>query len=139
MKIQQRYKLLNHAKQDYSKRFGHDYQFKKISRKDLHKLIDGNRYALMCEWWYCCYGLYKNCWQEPYEKGIWGLTQQGVDTAIKEVIDSTAKICRKDSRILYYEEDCGIHIVIVARDVLQCDFLIGLPYTDPRPYTPAKE
>lgn len=46
----------------------------------------------MCEWSYCCYGLYNNCWQEPIEEGFWGLTQKEVDDIIKHTIDSTAKI-----------------------------------------------
>jgi hypothetical protein len=78
----------------------------------------------MCEWYYCCYGLYQNCWQEVVQAGCWQETQKEVDDIIKNVIDSTAKICRKDSRILYCEDEYGVHVVIVARDVDACDYLI---------------
>ena len=43
---------------------------------------------------------------------------------IKQAIDSTTKICRRDSRILYGEDKDGIHIIIIARDVFKCDYLI---------------
>ena len=124
MKIQERYKLLNHAKKNYSEIFNCDYQFKKLSKRALYKLLEDNKHSAMCEWWYCCNGLYHNCWQEPIEEGCWDATQKAVDDAIKETITFTAKICRKDSRILYCEDEYGIHIIIVARDVFKCDYLI---------------
>lgn len=58
------------------------------------------------------------------EEGCWQETQKEVDNIIKSTIDSTAKICRKDSRILYCEDEYGIHVVIVARDIDACDYLI---------------
>ena len=101
MKTKERYKLLNYAKEDYSNIFDHKYEFKKLSKKALYKLLREIKHSCMCEWSYCCYGLYQNCWQEPIEEGIWGMTQEDVNKAIKSVIDDTAKICRRDSRILY--------------------------------------
>ena len=104
MKKQERYKLLNHAKKDYSERFNRNYEFKKLSKRALYELLRQNKHSSMCEWWYCCYGLYQNCWQEVVEEGCWQETQKEVDNIIKNVIDSTAKICRKGSRILYCED-----------------------------------
>ena len=124
MKKQERYKLLNHVKKDYSERFNRNYEFKKLSKRALYELLRQNKHSSMCEWWYCCYGLYRNCWQEVVEEGCWQETQKEVNDIIKNTIDSTAKICRKDSRILYYEDEYGIHVVIVARDVDACDYLI---------------
>ena len=124
MKLKERYKLLNYAKKDYSEIFKSDYQFKKLSKRALYKLLEDNKHSSMCEWWYCCNGLYNNCWQELIEEGNWHATQKAVDSAIKEAIDSTAKICRKDSRILCYEDKGGTHIIIIARDVFACDYLI---------------
>ena len=124
MKTKERYKLLNYAKEDYSNIFDHKYEFKKLSKKALYKLLRENKHSCMCEWSYCCYGLYQNCWQEPIEEGIWGMTQEDVNKAIKSVIDDTAKICRRDSRILYYENNFGIHVIIIARDIMSEDYLI---------------
>lgn len=124
MKIKDRYKLLEYAKTEYSKTFGCDYKFKKMSKKELYKLLKENKHSCMCEWDYCCYGLYQNCWQEPIEDGIWGRNQSDVDMAIADVIDSTAKICKKDSRILYHKENDYTNVIIVARDVMKKDFLI---------------
>lgn len=124
MKKQERYKLINNAKKDYSERFNRNYEFKKLSKKALCELLKQNKHSSMCEWWYCCYGLYQNCWQEVIEEGCWQDTQKEVDDIIKHTINSTAKICRKDNRILYCENEYGIHVVIVARDVDTCDYLI---------------
>lgn len=124
MKIQERYGLLNYAKNEYYRIFKSDYQFKKLSKRALLKLLEDNKHSAMCEWWYCCEGLYHNCWQEPIEEGCWSATQKEVDNTIRETITSTAKICRKDNRILYHEDEHGVHVIIVARDVLECDYLI---------------
>lgn len=126
MKKQERYKLLNYAKADYSERFKHDYAFKKLAKKDLYKLLQQNNHSSMCEWFYCCHGLHENCWQELIQVGIWGATQKEVDSSIKYAIDVTSKACRKDNRILYHEDEYGIHVAIIARDVTfnQCDYLI---------------
>ena len=124
MKSRERYKLLNYAKKEYSEIFGRNYQFKKLSRRALYTLLENHKCSAMCEWWYCCRGLYDTCWQEPIEEGIWDATRKDVDDAIKHVIDSTARICKKDSRVLYCEDKYGIQVVIIARDILQCDYLI---------------
>lgn len=123
MKKQERYKLLNHTKKEYSEIFKCNYQFKKLSKKALYKLLQQNKHSHMCEWSYCCYGLYRNCWQEPYLVGNWGLTQEQINEIIKSTIDKTAKICRKDNRILYFKDEYSTHIIIVARDVMKDDYL----------------
>lgn len=124
MKKQEKYKLLNYAKKDYSKRFNRRYEFKKLSKNALYELLRQNKHSSMCEWSYCCYGLYENCWQDPVEEGLWDMTQKEVDRIIKSTIDYTAKICKKDSRILYCEDAYGIHVIIISRDVYDCDYLI---------------
>lgn len=124
MKKQEKYKLLNYAKEDYSEKFRRNYEFKRLSKRALHKLLRQNKHSSMCEWSYCCYGLYQNCWQEPVQEGIWRMTQERVNRSIKNTIDSTSKICRKDNRILYCEDEYGIHVVVIARDVDACDYLI---------------
>ena len=125
MKKKDRYKLINHAKKEYSEIFNRNYKFKKLSKKDLYELLrQNNKHSSMCKWDYCCYGLYQNCWQELFEAGNCELTQERVNRIIKNTIDSTAKICRKDSRVLYCEDEHGINVIIVARDVKATDYLI---------------
>lgn len=124
MKKKDRYKLLNYAKMNYSEIFNRKYEFKKMSKRDLYELLRQNIRSSMCEWSYCCYGLYKNCWQDPIEEGVWGMTQGWVDKCIKRTIDETAKSCRRDNRILYCKDEHGVHVVIIARDVDSRDYLI---------------
>lgn len=124
MKRKERYKILNFAKEQYSKAFGIDFQFKSLPKKALHNLLKQYKHSSMCEWDYCCYGLYRNCWQEPYEEGIWDYTQKQVDDYIAYTIDSTSKYCRKDSRILYCDLGYRVDVIIVMRDICKTDFLI---------------
>jgi hypothetical protein len=124
MKKQERYKLLKHAKKDYSEQLDRNYEFKKLSKKTLYELLNQNKHSAMCEWSYCCYGLYQSCWQEPIEEGNWNYTQEKVNDIIKYTIDSTEKICRKDNRVLYYEDEYGVHVIIVVRDIVGRDYLI---------------
>ena len=124
MKRQERYKILNYAKDQYSKTFDVDYQFKRFSRKKLYSLLKQHCNSCMCEWDYCCYGLYRNCWQELYEKGNWGMTQKLVDAKMAGAIDKYAKYYRKDSRILYCDLGSSIDIILVMRDICKSDFLI---------------
>ena len=124
MKIKDKYKLLNYAKKQYSEIFNCNYEFKNLSKKALYKLLKENKHSSICEWSYCCYGLYENCWQDPYAEGIWDMSQEQVNKIIKGIIDETAKICRRHSRILYCENKDTIDIIIVARDVMSTDYLI---------------
>ena len=95
MKKKDRYRLLTYAKNQYSKDFGRDYEFKYLSKKTLHKLLKQYKHSCMTEWSYCCYGLYRNCWQEPYFEGCWNMDQERVDDVIRYVIDKTARFVEK--------------------------------------------
>lgn len=130
MKKRERYKILNYAKEQYSKIFKTNYQFKHLSKKELHNLLKQYKHSSMCEWDYCCYGLYQNCWQEPYQKGIWNYTQKEVDDLILYEIDRYKKYYKKDSRILYCESNNKIEVIIVMRDVCKIDFLITFTNED---------
>lgn len=124
MKKQERYKILNYARNQYNDSFTQQYEFKNLSKKCLHNILKKYKHSVMVEWSYCCNGLYQNCWQELFEEGNWGMTQNDVDMAIKNTINDTAKHCRKDKRILYCEGKDGVHVVIVMRDIHEMDYLI---------------
>ena len=124
MKKKERYKLINHAVKEYSRIFNRDYQLKKISKKELLNLVDTYKYPVACEWSYCCYGLYDNCWQEPIEDGIWAWTQESVNKYIKSLIKRNHKRWKKDNRIAYCEKDGIVHIVIIDRDTCKNDYLL---------------
>lgn len=116
MKTKERYKILNYSKNQYNNAFDANYEFKYLSKKQLHQLIKKYNYSCATILSYCCYGVYSNCWQDPIEKGVWGLSQEQVDKQIIDIINSTAKYCRKDSRILYYKKDDIENVIIIMRD-----------------------
>ena len=124
MKIKDRYKLLNYVKNSWSERCHSDFKFRSLTKSELYKFLAFYKHSFMIEESYCCNGLYECCWEEYIEAGNWELTQEKVDEIIKQTIDSTAKLCKKDSRILYRKSYNGVQVVIVARDVNKVDYVI---------------
>jgi hypothetical protein len=126
MKKKDKYKLINCAINEYGNIFKHDYERTNISHKYLKELLKKYRHSGMAEWSYCCYGLYQNCWQEPYFEGNWGMTQKRVDEIIYNTVHGLLKRCKRDNRVGLYVEDDAIHMVIVARDLPKyaADYLI---------------
>lgn len=124
MKRQERYKMLNYARKDYAENLNADYKFKKMSPKTLQRILRNHKHSFMCEWSYCCYGMYEVCWEELYKEGIWDMSQDMVDRGIMNAIHNTAKVCRRDSRILYAEKEDIIKVIIIARDVYKVDYMI---------------
>lgn len=62
MKKKEKYKIINYAVNYYKEIFKNDYKFKYISLKQIKKLLHIYKHSWMCEWCYCCNGLYDNCW-----------------------------------------------------------------------------
>lgn len=117
MKKKDKYKIINYAFNEYEKIFNVKYERKYVSPRQVNKWLRAYKNSEACDWSYCCYGLYQNCWQEPYFEGNWGMTQKCVNEIITDVSRRTAKICRKDTRIGVAEVNGMIHMVIVARDI----------------------
>ena len=124
MKKKDRYKIINYAFNEYEEIFKRKYTRKYISPKSVEQIMKAIPHVVLTEWEYCCYGLYENCWQEFYEEGVWGLTQQQVDNKIKRICKALAKDCRLDDRMGYYVTEDSVTILIVARDIVQSDFFI---------------
>lgn len=125
MKRKNKQKLINYAVNEYGSIFGIDYKHTYINKKKFKQLLKEYRHSSMYEWCYCCYGLYRNCWQEPYIKGNWEMTQRDVDNIILGVLDKKLmKKCREERRMFSYEKDGIINVLIVARDLVKSDYLI---------------
>ena len=131
MKRKDKQKIINYAVNDYNKKFNFNYKPTYKSKKYIKSLLKEYTHSSMCEWSYCCYGLYKNCWQEPFFEGNWGMTQKTVDNIILSVLTSDLlKKCRTENRMFYYEENDKIHILIVARDLHSDDYLLTFSKTE---------
>ena len=117
MKIKDKYKVLNYAYDDYNRTFNHNYQRRKFSKRLLLDLLKENKHSSMCEWSYCCYGLYRNCWADPYEEGVWNLTQKDVDKILYDTICELSRSCKRDNRLGIYKEKDITHVVVIARDL----------------------
>jgi hypothetical protein len=97
-----------------------------MSEKQVKKWLKEYPHSYMVECCYCCYGLYRSCWQELYEEGNWGETQEQVNKIILDTFHKIKKQARKDHRIAKFEKDGEIYLAIVARDLnVKSDFLIG--------------
>lgn len=124
MKRHEKYKLINYAVKEYNEIFNRDYKPVYKSKKDVKSLLKEYPHSGMCFWSYCCYGLYTNCWQDPVAEGIWGYTQEEVNSTILDIFSpELLRKCRKDGRMFAYEEDGMIHMVIIARDLWEDDYL----------------
>ena len=126
MKKKDKYKIINYAINEYSNIFKREYKRINISRKQVKDLLKKYKHSGMAEWSYCCYGLYQNCWQDPFEEGIWNLTQKRVDEIIYDTVCELSKHYKRDNRVGLYIEDNAVHMVIIARDlpIFKRDYLI---------------
>ena len=126
MKKKDKYKIINHSIKEYSDIFKREYKRINVSRKQVKDLLKKYKHSGMAEWSYCCYGLYQNCWQDPFEEGIWNLTQKRVDELIYDTVCMLSKQYKRDNRVALYIEDNAVHMVIVARDLpnFKRDYLI---------------
>ena len=126
MKKKDKYKIINYAINEYSNIFKREYKRINVSRKQVKDLLKKYKHSGMAEWSYCCYGLYQNCWQDPFEEGIWNLTQKRVNEIIYDTVCELSKHYKRDNRVGLYIEDNAVHMVIVARDlpIFKRDYLI---------------
>ena len=111
-------------KNSIQKLFSMIISFNICQKNKLLKLLKEHDYNSMCEWSYCCYGMYTCCWQELTADGVWEMTQENVNKSIAATIKDCMKYCKKDSRILYAEQEDCIEIVLVMRDIMAVDYLI---------------
>lgn len=126
MKKKDKYKLISYALNEYSEIFKCQYEKIHIDKNRFIELFKEYKHPSMCEWSYCCRGLYQNCWQEVIAEGIWFMTQESVNLIILNIFSELYKTCKKDNRIGMYKDDIGIHMAIIARDLpkYRCDYLI---------------
>lgn len=126
MKKKDKYKIINYAINQYNAEFrGAKYERKNISFKELLRLLDQYKHSCVCEWYYCCYGMYQNCWQEPIFDGNWGWTQKSVDYYIRMLLKDLKRQIKRDKRIAMYQSEFGVEVVIIARDLPEsADYLI---------------
>lgn len=69
--------------------------FNICQKNKLLKLLKEHDYNSMCEWSYCCYGMYTCCWQELTADGVWEMTQENVNKSIAATIKDCMKYCKK--------------------------------------------
>ena len=124
MKIKEKYRLFNHARREYSKKFSQNYEFTQMSYKELVNLLQSNRHTSYCEYWYCCHGLYHNCWIDPFSEGIWEFSQEDVNILLKGVLKTARKYLKNKYRLLCCNDSDGTHVILIMRDVHRCDYII---------------
>ena len=127
MKKKEKYRIINYGIEEYGRIFDEKYQRTSISQKYIKQLLKKYRHSTMCEWCYCCNGIYHNCWQELYADGVWGMSQKDVDRVILDIACGLVKNCKRDNRVgLCIKEDM-VSMVIIARDLPghAADYLIS--------------
>lgn len=124
MKIKEKYRLFNHARREYSESFSRNYEFAQMSYKKLINLLQANRHTNYCEYWYCCHGLYHNCWQDPFCEGIWNFSQADIDILLTGVLKTARKYLKNKYRTLCCKDSDGTHVILITRDIHRCDYII---------------
>lgn len=117
MKIKDKQKIIGFAINQYNERLKGHYQRTPLSKKRLLDLVEKYKHPGAAVWCYCCNGLYEDCWEDLFAEGIWGQSQEDVNDLIKWWIQELSKSCKRDNRTAWYEDEYGVHVVIVARDL----------------------
>ena len=131
MRKKDRYKIIDFAVNQYRDIFKVTPVPVKLTNKRLTELLEGHGNYSICEWYFCCYGWQKNCWQDFYKEGQWGLTRDDV----KKMIIKAAKNCAKDrcgehrTYMCYTEKYTGVYLIMRDTDH-QCDYLIAFQNKD---------
>lgn len=126
MKNQNDVDIITYAKNQYNEIFDMSYECDFKTKEDIVKLLEEYPHSYMCEWHYCCYRLYQNCWQDLTEEGIWGLTQEEVNACILNVFTSELlKKCKNENRMFSCRHNNDVCVLIVTRDLEnKSDYLI---------------
>ncbi len=102
-----------------------------FNSKQLKKLLkDGYCVDSMSELWYDGEeGLSYNNWIEEYEEGIWWMSQEDVNKAVKYAVRKFSHLTRRSNQKVIsraYETTRGAYLAIYLymRDRIGCDYMI---------------
>jgi hypothetical protein len=125
MKKKDRYKLISYAIDEYNTKFNSNCKRTNISVNQVKDLLKKYKHSTMVEWYYCCYGLYHNCWQELVAEGNWDMSQESVNDMILFSFEHDKKTINKDRRVAIEHTSDGVNMYIIMRDKgSRCDSLI---------------
>lgn len=128
MKKKLRQALVSYFVNDYNTQLELRYKLMDISIERFQQMMVEAERVSICYYNYCCRGMYHCCWFDEYTHQIWGLTEDRVRELVLSVFKEHAEEFNRNERIACCEDEYGIHIVMVARDVkkYKMDILIDL-------------
>lgn len=117
MKKKLKQALVTYFITDYNKRINRHYKQTKMSKMEFLNMMSKAERVSICQHNYCCYGMFKMCWFDEYAKGIWYMTDDEVKEMAIDIFESYVDEFNEDGRIAICEDECGVHILLLARDL----------------------
>lgn len=101
------------TKKEYQERFhAHDFvhmRLKCTRGRNLLKVY-GCKSVAYVEEHYCCYGPEQSCWEAPYWKGLWNMSERKVRRFLFEIIREKRPYLQDPERVFKFKTDNVLHI-----------------------------
>ena len=117
MKIKEKYHRILTAKTQWQEQLGiKEYIQPSVCTEKIEKYLlkKYKRWGIV-EDSHCCYGWEKCCWEDPYEEGIWDMTEDDVVRKLKGIFKEARKFSSKMPIFYLYEHENKVEILITYR------------------------
>ena len=109
----------DNTKKKYQERFhARDFVHMRLKCTRLRNLLKvyGCKAVKFVEEHYCCYGPEQSCWEDPYWKGLWRMSERKVRRYLFDTIREIRPYLQDPERVFKFKTDDLLHIYIVLRD-----------------------
>ena len=109
----------DNTKKKYQERFhARDFVHMRLKCTRLRNLLKvyGCKAVKFVEEYYCCYGPEQYCWEDPYWKGLWNMSERKVRRCLFDTIREIRPYLQDPERVFKFKTDDLLHIYIVLRD-----------------------
>ena len=125
------------TKKEYQERFhAHDFVHMRLKCTRWRNLLKvyGCKSVAYVEEHYCCYGPEQSCWEAPYWKGLWNMSERKVRRFLFEIIREKRPYLQDPERVFKFKTDNVLHIYIFLRDTdYKYDLWIQIEQTKKKP------
>ena len=123
--------IISYAVDEYNRVFRYKVLPKQYSFDYMKSAIQKYPNWSMVEAEFCCYGWERECWNEVYGDGVWGMTMDDVKNSIMRILEQADEDMCELQRFFASETDTDINILAVLRDTaLKADLRITGSFND---------
>ena len=109
----------DNSKKELQDRFrASDFVHIKLKSTDLRKIFKACRCRSVAyvEEHYCCNGSERSCWEAPYRKGLWKMSERQVRKNLLNIIRENKPYLQNPERVFRFTTDGMLNIYIFLRD-----------------------